>query len=248
MTPQDTFELTPEQTQVALSKLLQEREAQSGVDRFLNAAAQQLGRLAVVALLTSLLFVKDYGGIAVGCALVGVLLGAAQLLQNNVEEVEEAVEGRAAAQRLGMRARLESQLQTLQGRTWYWILLVPLYAYLLVGQWIGWPRPWWLFVIGGAMFAKLFYDAIRVRMAERNYYSSLLDLEMSLKTQRDTGTTVLSHEQAQRLYDIEQRQTERHVAQAMQQPDDIPLSDVQDELWSSIQDANKARTGTTGSQ
>jgi hypothetical protein len=232
--------LTPAQSEVALAKLVDERQQQSGIDRFLRAGGQVLGRIALAAVLASLLFVREYGGIAVGLALMGLLLAVAQVAVSHLFEIERRVAGQGAAQRLGIRARVEAELAEIRSRTWYWIVLIPIYAWLLVGQWTGWPRPWWLYALGMVIFAKLLYDAIHARMAESDYYTSVVELEELLKVRQATGTTSLSEDQAHQLFVIEQHQTQRQVARALQQEDSIPLSAVEDELYSSIRDAHQA--------
>jgi hypothetical protein len=237
---QSDVTLSPAQSEVALAKLLDERQRQSGLDRFLRAGGQVLGRIALASVLASLLFVRESGALAVGLALIGFLLAFAQAAYSHVFEVERSVAGQAAAQRLGIRARVEAELAEIRSRTWYWIVLIPIYAWLLVGQWTGWPRPWWLYALGVLIFAKLLYDAIHARMAESDYYTSVVELEALLKAKHEAGATRLSEDQAQKLFVIEQQQTQRQVARALLQEDNIPLSAVEDELYSSIRDAHQA--------
>ncbi|MCW5854356.1 MAG: hypothetical protein KIT87_30080, partial [Anaerolineae bacterium] len=153
----DVVRLTAEQTEVALQKLVAERKRETGVDRLIRAIGQLLGRLALANLLAALLFAEQYGRIALGFVLIAVLLGIAQLARDRLAEMERMVAGQAAAQRLGIRERFEAELRDIRSQTWYWFTLLPLYLYLLVAQWTGWPRPWWLFALGATVYARLVY-------------------------------------------------------------------------------------------
>ena len=238
----DVVKLTPEQTEVALQKLLAERQRETGVDRLIRAVGQLLGRLALANLLAALLFAEQYGRVALGFVLIAVLLGIAQVARDRVAEMERVVAGQAAAQRLGIRERFEAELRDIRGQTWYWFTLLPLYLYLLVAQWTGWPRPWWLFALGAVVFARLVYDAFQARLAERNYLESVADLEHLLRGRWEAGEACLSSAEARTLYSIEKRQTQRQVARALMQNETIPLAAVEEELWSSIRAAHQARS------
>lgn len=241
------YTLTREQTTVALQKLLAEKAHESQLDRFIRATAQQLGRVAFFSFMTAFLFIDRYGRVAVGFMVMAALLAIAQIANDRMRLFERMVEGQAAAQRLGIRQRFETEVRSLQNRTWYWIFLIPMYAYLFVAQWLNWPRPWWLFALGWGLLAKLGYDAIRGRMEENRYYESVVELEQLLTVRQEAGEMTLSTHEAEQLYTIEQRQTKRQVAQALLQKDDIPLSALEDELKSTIREAYSARTPPTQS-
>ncbi|MCW5850599.1 MAG: hypothetical protein KIT87_11030, partial [Anaerolineae bacterium] len=66
--------------------------------------------------------------------------------------------------------------------------------------------------------------------------------ERLLRGRWEAGEACLSSAEAQTLYSIEKRQTQRLVAQALMQNETIPLAAVEEELWSSIRAANQARS------
>lgn len=239
MSDETMVALTPRQVEVALQKVIHERERERWLPRLLRALAQLQLRLAAISALSALLFLNSGWQLPIGLVVVAVLFLVGGALQEDGGGADD--EGPAAARRMGLWEKIERDVQQVQPGALHWLGLLPLYVYLLIAQFTDWPRPWWLITLLFVLVALVFYNRLRRQIVENDYYTSIIQLERELKVGQREGDACLSEREVERLWRIEQRQTQRQVVKALEQTNEIPLSHFEAELWSTMRAAYHER-------